>query len=664
MIEKKNIVGSGTNRGYWTHPLTMLEEKLIIKGEELGKELRTEGKAWGRIITPEVLRHIKESKENKGNTIIGLLGPAGRGKTQIALSILKYCYNKSIEVLELENPEIFLVFSKTELSKVLSNITFGGVGFQDEDLEEVGIDSNTMKDSIKNAREVFFRVNQFDFLIASANPKLWSKNLFDLILKPIGRKTNSEGRQQTLCKVYSGETLKPLGLHEVLLLREDDPLRKKHSELEKKFKDRIRAKKGKSSFGMDPKELFESAKLLSNLAFGLDKISYNKLTSKQRKILKHYGKENLKNTFSTNAESFPGSEHQQNRILEEVWNDVQNAKLDQKIDINTKKEELRREKLKKLAEERKRKELETEKEKKQKLKAKQKSLKEKEEKKALHQEFLMKQRVSQSNLIDDCIYFYDLYTRKVSNLIIKYYFFEKGIHKDNIDYFLVKTLETVILNQSEDNISFDEENSLFSINEDSEKFIFDEKLALEQISQKNRNSKIKVSWEIMVQVYELKKQGLTNDLILEKLASKNIKIAKSSLNNYNKIIQGEISRLMGNAYEKFRTEKLKIKYPQAKVSNLGKKSESDILILHSNKKLDIISAKCYRISPSKSTHTFFITKELGPEFRHAKKKKQNFILDFYNPLNNVHNTKEIITSQISNKSQIRLSFRGEIEISY
>jgi predicted XRE-type DNA-binding protein len=164
-------------------------------------------------------------------------------------------------------------------------------------------------------------------------------------------------------------------------------------------------------------------------------------------------------------------------------------------------------------------------------------------------------------------------------------------------------------------------------------FIFNETAALERLGSKDK-------WQRNVDLYMLAEQGLTQDKIAEKYAISQVRVSQLITK-----VKGELSRLLGAAYEKFLVKEYKLLEGVTRVVHGGGLSEPDIIVTYADS-IDVISAKCYKVSTARASINIKL-KEILPEIETAQNfakqgAKVRMILDYLN-----YDTRQRIQKEIN-----------------
>ena len=456
------------------------------------------------------------------------------------------------------------------------------------------------------------------------------------------------GERKTLCKIYSGRTLKPLGHVVLRLLQADDPLVLSHSFKEAEYKLRMLKTGGKESIAMSPQELNEkSAILLKYVTNGHVELKLAEFSYREKKKLRKLSMESLKTAMSELAYELPGSEHQQKRIINKAWGKI----LDFKAEIDTENELLAEEEKKKKDEE------------KEKLAEQEKQFEQEEKERIEHE-----QKELINAIIPGIIEELKLDTdqeKPPSRILIRHVLARKGVLKEFITFAqgeLELMLFSIIENQP---IVEQEQIKLYEVDE-KERFIFHEELFLEKLRTNNNRiqKSSKLVWGNLVDLYIDKQQGLQLDQLIEKY-----NFSRPSILKYYKMVQGKIADELGIQYEQFRYEQLKRQTPGAEVKLAKSNSKDpDITIIFENM-IDFYSLKVRKLTSSKASETLLVHEAFRPELSACKAainagKIAQVYIDFYNVFNNTRTLQPLDVTKVTQKSRVLLKYTGEIIINY
>lgn len=422
-------------KGYWMRPLVLLEESLIAEEEIYKTTLRTVGRSLTRNITPVFFQDIAEAYLNNQNFSAGSYAIAGFGKTTIMLALSVHCQMLYKKIFNLKKPpKILTSIGRNDTLEAIKNLEEGNILFEDEDPFVSGIESKVSQQSLINIQEIVMRFQRVTYLTASVSAKQgMRKNLFNCYLYPIARK---KGERMTLCRVFSGLTLMPLGYIEVKLLPPKHPIQVKHNKKEKEYKLAILKNKGYESVKLDPKELEIYAKDLLELTLKTRELEFDRLTIDLKRKINRLRIERLKTNMRKLARKIPASSDTHNRIIDEAWFVILDLK-----DMIKAENEAKEEREKKLKEEIKRKEKEIKDM--QKAEEKREKEREKEVERLLHLTKLEEEKETIiPPLIDECIQTYK--DKKFKPLQIRVFFEERGVSKGNITYCMAKAYDSLL----------------------------------------------------------------------------------------------------------------------------------------------------------------------------------------------------------------------------
>lgn len=172
-----------------------------------------------------------------------------------------------------------------------------------------------------------------------------------------------------------------------------------------------------------------------------------------------------------------------------------------------------------------------------------------------------------------------------------------------------------------------------------ETFSFDEETALEHIS--NKPTFRGTNWKQYSEQYRLWKKGKSQDDIAIQYRT-----SQQTISNHINKVEGELSRIRGEAYEKWLKDRYEIEAGVKKVERDGSTGQPDLVVFKENNYVEVINAKAYNFKPSR-THLTINAKEYQPEIEKAREleKKGYFVrvyVDFFNLYNNKRYPRKLI----------------------
>lgn len=172
-----------------------------------------------------------------------------------------------------------------------------------------------------------------------------------------------------------------------------------------------------------------------------------------------------------------------------------------------------------------------------------------------------------------------------------------------------------------------------------ETFSFDEEESLEHISKKPTFRG--TNWKEYSEQYTLWKKGKPQDDIAIKYNT-----SQQTISNHINKVEGELSRIRGEAYEKWLAERYEIERDVKKAERNGSVGEPDLVVFKHNNEVDIINAKAYNFKPSRK-HLTISAKEFQPEIEKARELERHgyFVrvyIDFFNLYNNKRYPRKLI----------------------
>jgi GTPase SAR1 family protein len=133
-------------------------------------------------------------------------------------------------------------------------------------------------------------------------------------------------------------------------------------------------------------------------------------------------------------------------------------------------------------------------------------------------------------------------------------------------------------------------------------------------------------WRLKVDVFNAYQGAASQSQVAEQF-----KISQGSVSNYAKEVRGMISKIVGEAYEKWAAKQWEKEPGVVKVERFGGKGEPDILVHHASGKFTVVSCKCYYDNKT----TSIPIKAIEPELLKAKELQaagllERLVVDFNN----------------------------------
>jgi len=146
------------------------------------------------------------------------------------------------------------------------------------------------------------------------------------------------------------------------------------------------------------------------------------------------------------------------------------------------------------------------------------------------------------------------------------------------------------------------------------------------------------SWSSKVEAYRLYLRGVIQDDIGLLMG-----VDQSTISKWVSSVKGEVSRLMGEYYEKYLVSELSKNSKILKITHNGEKGEADLILELKDGTFQVISAKCY---DSKRKTVSIPIDEINPEIRYAEElleqgKKVKLFVDYYNYNSKTHKFREL-----------------------
>ncbi|RJS90601.1 hypothetical protein CW705_06075 [Candidatus Bathyarchaeota archaeon] len=150
-------------------------------------------------------------------------------------------------------------------------------------------------------------------------------------------------------------------------------------------------------------------------------------------------------------------------------------------------------------------------------------------------------------------------------------------------------------------------------------------------------------WADKVEAYRMYKRGMFQDDI-----KKHFGVTQGAISKWISKVHGEISRRIGEAYEKYRKAKLQLREDVVRVIHDGRKGKPDFVVYLEDGSVEVISSKCY-CSDRKSVS--IKRAEIEPEIQEALRlraqgRRVRLLVDFYNLHDKHHEMREIPLDKI------------------